>query len=90
MKTINDKKFIVTCDSACDMPKEFIDSLGAYVIPFEYTGKVGNDVELYTDTMNANDYNILTENVKKMKPLLCSGHFTIQAIKKALDLLNRN
>lgn len=48
------------------------------------------EAENIISNMNANDYNILTENVKKMKPLLCSGHFTIQAIKKALDLLNRN
>ncbi len=59
------KKFIVTCDSACDMPKEFIDSLGAYVIPFEYTGKVGDDVELYTDTMNANDYKEFYNQMRK-------------------------
>ena len=62
---VENKKFIVTCDSACDMSKEFIDSLGAYVIPFEYTGKVGNDVELYTDTMNANDYKEFYNQMRK-------------------------
>ncbi len=59
------KKFIVTCDSACDMSKEFIDSLGAYVIPFEYTGNVGGDVEVYTDTMNANDYKEFYSQMRK-------------------------
>ena len=62
---VENKKFIVTCDSACDMSKEFIDSLGAYVIPFEYTGKVGNNVELYTDTMNANDYKEFYNQMRK-------------------------
>ncbi len=48
------------------------------------------EAENIISNMNADDYNILTENVKKIKPLLCSGHFTIQAIKKALDLINKN
>ena len=38
----------------------------------------------------ADDYNILTENVKKIKSLLCSGYFATKAIKQALDLLNKN
>ena len=76
---VENKKFIVTCDSACDMSKEFIDSLGAYVIPFEYTGKVGNDVELYIDTMNANDYKEFYDTYMSA----CDGH----AIERIIEYM---
>lgn len=61
---MNEKKFIITCDSACDMSKEYIDSLGVYVIPFEYISIERNETEAYLDTMNASDYKAFYEKMR--------------------------
>lgn len=58
-------KFLVTCDSACDMPRELLDSIGAYVIPFEYNGKIEDKDEVYVDSMNASDYKVFYDNMKR-------------------------
>ena len=58
-------KFLVTCDSACDMPRELLDSIEAYVIPFEYSGKIENKDEIFVDSMHTEDYKIFYDNMKK-------------------------
>ena len=61
---MREQKFIITCDSACDMSKEFIDSLGVYVIPFEYISNDKNNTEAYLDTMDAKDYKSFYDNMR--------------------------
>ena len=58
-------KFLVTCDSACDMPRELLDSIEAYVIPFEYSGLIDGKDEVFVDSMNTNDYKVFYDNMKK-------------------------
>ena len=58
------KKFIVTCDSACDMSKDLLDSLGVYVIPFEYIKQDGPNTDVYLDSMNASDYQDFYEDMR--------------------------
>ena len=60
----NEVKFLVTCDSACDMSKELLNKLGAFVIPFEYSGKINGKDEIFEDTMNQEDYKVFYDNMR--------------------------
>ena len=60
----DNKKFIITCDSACDMTKEMAEILGVYVIPFEYNANINGKEEIFLDCMNEKDHKEFYDNMR--------------------------
>ncbi len=62
-KEVLNKKFIVACDSGCDLTKDICENLGVFPICFDYA----SDDESYRDTMIPKDYKVFYDAMRKGK-----------------------